>query len=78
MSAFFCSTYKQINQVMSLPNSSQPFFGGSSFVVFIPPPFPAALGSGTVCCRKSFPCCRDQTMFKNVFVRTFAPDKYNR
>lgn len=40
---------------------------------FIPPPLSAALGSETVCFRKPFPCCREQTMFNNVFVRTFAP-----
>lgn len=51
---------------MFLPNSSQPLFGGPSFVVLIPPPLSAILGSGTVRCRKPFPCWREQIMFRNM------------
>lgn len=64
------------NQCSSGPKTfclNHPLSGGPSF--FISPLLSVALGFGTVCFRKPFPCCREQIMFKNVFVRAFAPTR---
>lgn len=53
-------------------SSSHPFVDGPSSVMFIPPPLSVEPGLGTVCFKMSFSYCREQAMFKNVFVRAIA------
>jgi len=55
--------------------SSHPLVDGPSFVMFIPLPLSVAPGFGTVCFKMPFSYCREQAMFKNVFVRAIAPTR---